>query len=97
MFSLCIARKRSSCFRDPAQEVISPDYIASKVAEQIVIPEISAEVDSATVADLVAEKIGNVAGGDIDYDYLAAKVAQQIELPEVQKACRQVNRNRFPQ
>lgn len=68
----------------PAQEVISPDYIASKVAEQIVIPEISAEVDSATVADLVAEKIGNVAGGDIDYDYLAAKVAQQIELPEVQ-------------
>ena len=68
----------------PAQEFISPDYIASKVAEQIVIPEISAEIDSATVADLVAEKIGNVAGGDIDYDYLAAKVAQQIELPEVQ-------------
>ena len=67
-----------------AQEVVSPDYIASKVAEQIVIPEISAEVDSDTIADLVAERMGNVATGDIDYDYLAAKVAEQIELPEVQ-------------
>lgn len=70
--------------RLPAQEVISADYIASKVAEQIVIPEVAADVDSAAIADLVAEKLGTVPAGDIDYDYLAAKVAQQIEIPEVQ-------------
>ena len=70
--------------RLPAQEYVSPDYIASKVAEQIVVPEITAEVDSETIADLVADKLGTMPAGEIDYDYLAAKVAQQIEIPEVQ-------------
>ena len=70
--------------RLPAQEYVSPDYIASKVAEQIVVPELTAEVDSETIAELVADKLGTMPAGDIDYDYLAAKVAQQIEIPEVQ-------------
>ncbi len=70
--------------RLPAQEYVSPDYIASKVAEQIVVPELTAEVDSETIADLVADKLGTMPAGEIDYDYLAAKVAQQIEIPEVQ-------------
>ncbi len=70
--------------RLPAQEYVSPDYIASKVAEQIVVPELAAEVDSETIAELVADKIGTMPAGEIDYDYLAAKVAQQIEIPEVQ-------------
>lgn len=70
--------------RMPVQEYVSPDYIASKVAEQIVVPEVTAEVDSETIADLVADKLGTAPAGDIDYDYLAAKVAQQIEIPEVQ-------------
>ena len=70
--------------RLPAQEYLSPDYIASKVAEQIVVPEATAEVDSDTIAMLVADKLGTVSAGEIDYDYLAAKVAQQIEIPEVQ-------------
>lgn len=70
--------------RMPVQEYVSPDYIASKVAEQIVVPEVTAEVDSETIADLVADKLGTAPAGEIDYDYLAAKVAQQIEIPEVQ-------------
>ncbi len=72
------------------QETVSPDYIASKVAEQIIIPQ-SAEVDYETIADKVAERIpaterAFVAAApvesvvEIDYDLLAEKVA--AHMPE---------------
>ncbi len=50
----------------PPQEVISPDYIASKVAEQIVLPEPVAT--NATVANL-------------DIEELSRKVADKIAIP----------------
>ncbi|MCH5148695.1 MAG: hypothetical protein J1G05_04970 [Clostridiales bacterium] len=74
----------------PVQEAISTDYIASKVAEQIVVPA-SAEIDYEALAKKVAEQIGTTSapaptpvvvtsGGDvtIDYEYLADKVAGKI-------------------
>jgi hypothetical protein len=61
----------------PAQEVISPDYIASKVAEQIVIPPV--EVPQATPqAEYVAP--------EIDLDELSEKIAQKISIPSAQVA-----------
>lgn len=50
----------------PAQEVISADYIASKVAEQIVLPEPVA---------------ANATVGDLDIEELSRKVADKIALP----------------
>lgn len=76
--------------RVPVQEALSPDYIASKVAEQIVIPA-TAEIDYEALAKKVAENISTpsapaptpvvvTSSGDvtIDYEYLADKVANKI-------------------
>ena len=75
----------------PVQEAISTDYIASKVAEQIVVPA-SAEIDYDALAKKVAEQVGTAApapaptpvvvtsNGDvtIDYEYLSDKVANKV-------------------
>lgn len=74
----------------PVQEAISTDYIASKVAEQIIVPA-SAEIDYDALAKKVAEQIGTTSApaptpvvvtsnGDvtIDYEYLADKVASKV-------------------
>ncbi len=50
--------------RIPLQDAVSPDYIAAKVAEQIVIPQGAAPVVQSEVA--------------LDYDTLADKVAERI-------------------
>ena len=76
----------------PVQEVISTDYIASKVAEQIVIPSSAGlDIDYDTLAKKVAQYVGTApaaaptpvvvtSGGEtaIDYEYLADKVADKI-------------------
>ena len=74
----------------PVQEVISTDYIASKVAEQIVIPSSAGlDIDYDTLAKKVAEYVGAApapapvvvtSSGEttIDYEYLADKVADKI-------------------
>ncbi len=77
-----------------AREVVSPDYIASKVAEQIIIPEaepanVNVSVDSEKIARQVADYIGNnapryqaaapvVAGVNIDEEGLAERLAQKL-------------------
>ena len=77
----------------PVQETISTDYIASKVAEQIVIPTYE-EIDYDALAKKVAEQVGTASpapapaptpvvvtsGGEvtIDYEYLADKVAGKV-------------------
>lgn len=65
----------------PAQEYISPDYIASKVAEQIVIPEakegvapayvaspvpVNLQLDEDELADRIALKVGEIKAEDFD-------------------------------
>lgn len=64
----------------PAQEVISPDYIASKISEQIVIPErgyssdqsyrrnepVAAEISEDELADKISRRIGAVSASDFD-------------------------------
>lgn len=50
-----------------AKETISPDYIAAKVAEQIVVP--TAETPSFNFT--------------VDPDYIASKVAEHIAMPEI--------------
>ena len=75
----------------PVQETISTDYIASKVAEQIVIPSSASDIDYDTLAKKVAECVGSssnsapapvvvTSGGDVtvDYEYLADKVASKV-------------------
>lgn len=79
--------------RIPVQETISPDYIASKVAEQIVIPaNEAAEIDYELLARRVAQYLGPVsampsmtvlptqAGQSmmLDYEYLADKVVSKM-------------------
>lgn len=71
----------------PAQEVISPDYIASKVAEQIVIPDggsQNAELDLETLSRKVADKIvipvaETTATAQVDEDSLADKIAEKLK------------------
>ncbi|MBD5632786.1 MAG: hypothetical protein HDP34_06100 [Clostridia bacterium] len=66
--------------RIPVQEAVSADYIASKVAEQLVIPTVgTAQIDY----DTLAEKLSDVqptatVAGEIDYEALADKVAERI-------------------
>lgn len=71
----------------PAQEVISPDYIASKVAEQIVIPDggsQNAELDLETLSRKVADKIvipvaETTTTAQVDEDSLADKIAEKLK------------------
>lgn len=70
----------------PAQEVISPDYIASKVAEQIVIPQTDADLSDLDVEELsrkVADKIVIPAFDPlevtVDEDRIAYAVAEKIK------------------
>lgn len=65
--------------RFPIQETVSPDYIASRVAEQLVIPQAQGEIDYETVAEKVAEKIViPQANAEVDNDYIAEKVLERI-------------------
>lgn len=78
----------------PPQEVISPDYIASKVAEQIVIPQVvvgengeakpievhaTAEVDYDEIANRVAEKLAPAASSEEVVEAAAEQTAEQTE------------------
>ena len=78
----------------PPREVISPDYIASKVAEQIVIPQVvvgengeakpievhaTAEVDYDEIANRVAEKLAPAASSEEVVEAAAEQTAEQTE------------------
>ncbi len=64
--------------RIPLQESVSPDYIVSRVAEQIVIPQVT-DIDYDELAEKVAEKIPAAqSASEIDYDELARKVAEIV-------------------
>ena len=67
--------------RIPLQESYSPDYIASRVAEQLVIPAQSAEIDYDTLAQTIADKLA-LPDLNVDGDYIAEKVADKITIPE---------------
>lgn len=65
--------------RFPIQESVSPDYIASRVAEQLVIPQAQGEPDYETIAEKVAERIVvPQANAEVDNDYIAEKVLERI-------------------
>ena len=72
--------------RMPAQEVYSPDYIASRIAEQIIIPPMQAEMDfdyeylSGRVADKIAVPDMTVA---LDNDYIVGKISEKITTANV--------------
>ncbi len=82
--------------RIPVQEVISPDYIASRVAEQLIIPEAgNAQIDYDTLAEKVAEKmpapklIAEAAPAaavsentEIDYEHLAELISEHMPVKE---------------
>jgi hypothetical protein len=74
----------------PAQEVISPDYIASKVAEQIIIPQpqalpeelLDVEQLSQKIADKVVIPQTEINKDElIDVEELSQKVAEKIVIP----------------
>lgn len=59
------------------KEYVSPDYIASKVAEQIVIPAVGdVNVDEGRIAELVSEKV------NIDEEKIASLVSEKITVDE---------------
>ena len=58
----------------PAEEVVSADYIASKVAEQIVGPA----VDEQSIADKVADALAERIDINIDSEELADRIAKQV-------------------
>ncbi len=83
--------------RIPLQEAVSPDYVAAKIAEQIILPqapEVTFDYDE--LASKVAEKVVIPAQeapvyaeaapasvtAEIDYDTLAEKVAEKVSVPE---------------
>ncbi len=70
--------------RIPLQEAVSPDYIASRVAEQLVLPQVNAqmEVDYETLADKVAERL-TVPAAEMDNDYIAEKVIEKVNAVAV--------------
>ena len=77
--------------RIPLQETVSPDYIASKVAEQLVIPSAGdTNIDYETLADKVAERMPapqtvsavTAEVAEFDYEALADKVAERIPAPQ---------------
>lgn len=69
-----LAKKVADCI--PPQEVISPDYVASKVAEQIVIPQVVVSGDGE------AKPLEVHATAEVDYEELAARVAEKIAPAE---------------
>lgn len=82
--------------RIPVQEVISPDYIASRVAEQLIIPEAgNAQIDYDTLAEKVAERmpapqlIAEAAPAaavsentEIDYEHIAELISEHMPVKE---------------
>ena len=58
----------------PAEEVVSADYIASKVAEQIV----GLAVDEQSIADKVADALAERIDINIDSEELADRIAKQV-------------------
>lgn len=82
--------------RIPVQEVISPDYIASRVAEQLIIPEAgNAQIDYDTLAEKVVERmpapqlIAEAAPAaavsentEIDYEHLAELISEHMPVKE---------------
>ena len=82
--------------RIPVQEVISPDYIPSRDAEQLIIPEAGhAQIDYDTLAEKVAERmpapqlIAEAAPAaavsentEIDYEHLAELISEHMPVKE---------------
>ncbi|MDE6504528.1 MAG: hypothetical protein K2L42_01520 [Clostridia bacterium] len=70
--------------RIPLQEAVSPDYIASRVAEQLVLPQVHAEmeVDYEALADKVAERL-TVPAAEADNDYIAERVIEKVNAVAV--------------
>lgn len=69
------------------QEVVSPDYIASKVAEQVVIPQpdlenIITDMHIETISRKVADKIAIPAQHEVDEDRIAYSVVQKLREEE---------------
>lgn len=65
------------------QEVVSPDYIASKVAEQVVIPQpdinnILTDMHIETISRKIADKIAIPAQREVDEDRIAYFVVQKL-------------------
>ena len=65
-----LARKVADCI--PPQEVISPDYVASKVAEQIVVPQVVVGENGE------AHPIEVHATAEVDYEELAERLAEKL-------------------
>lgn len=65
--------------RIPVQEAVSPDYIVSKVAEQIVIPR-PTDINYEELAEKVADKLpaARESAAEIDYEELSRKVAELV-------------------
>lgn len=79
--------------RIPVYDVLSPDYVAAKVAEQLgATPLVQAgdasvaEIDYDYLSDKVAEKlnVSEVQGAEVDYEYLSDRVAEKLNVPEAQ-------------
>ena len=68
------------------REAISPDYIASKVAEQIIIPEQTSEINTRKIAQEVAALIGTravvaeAAPVEINEESLADRIAEKLNV-----------------
>ena len=68
-------------------EVVSPDYIASKVAEQVVIPQpdlgnVLTDMHIETISRKVADKIAIPAQREVDEDRIAYSVVQKLKEEE---------------
>lgn len=68
-------------------EVVSPDYIASKVAEQVVIPQpdlgnVLTDMHIETISRKVADKIAIPAQREVDEDRIAYSVVQKLREEE---------------
>ena len=68
-------------------EVVSPDYIASKVAEQVVIPQpdlgnMLTDMHIETISRKVADKIAIPAQREVDEDRIAYSVVQKLREEE---------------
>lgn len=69
--------------RLPFPETVSPDYIANRVAEQIVVPTSAgeAEIDYNALAAAVASRLNiPAAKAEVDGDYIASQVSDKLNV-----------------
>ncbi len=65
----------------PAQEVVSADYIASKVAEQLVSPSVDTEAITERIASCIV--VPDTVGVSVDEQAIADKVIEKLNLSSV--------------